>query len=323
MRSPLARVQRAVQVVGREVELFDVRQSRVMGVARSLLALAQVSILLLTPTSYLFVPVAGGDSGPNCDRSNGWTAFCLQEGANRSVVALLLCACLALVISGFLPRYTGLLHVWVTYSISTGLKLPDGGEGAAQVFTLFLALILLSDDRLNHWQTGSARTGPSRVAGLAWAGWWGLRLQVFWIYVTASVAKFSVEEWADGSALYYVTRQVFFGVDGPLEPVVLALTSHPFSELLLTWGSLALELTVAVLILFPYRYRRYAVVLSMSFHVGIIVVIGLWSFGMVMIAGVCAAGLLGRPPRGSTPEIVSSDQDGAVESAHKRQLSVT
>lgn len=267
---------------------FDVRRSRVFAVARSLMATAQITVLLFTPTSYLIVPVAGAPAGPQCGNFNDWTAYCLVGSTDLQWVSWILIAGLVLVISGALPRMTAVLHVWITLSISTAIVLPDGGESAAQLFCVFFLLIALADSRRNHWTVSPAGTSPSPLAPAAWAGWWGLRVQVFWIYVTASIAKFSVAEWADGSAIYYVTRQVFFGVDGPLAGPILFLTEIPIVSLGLTWGSMILELSIAILVLLPYRYRRGAFFLSAMFHVGIIFTIGLWSFGAIMIAGVLA-----------------------------------
>lgn len=195
---------------------FDVRSSRVLGVARSTLALAQISVLLFTPAAYLFVPVGTEATGPSCDAFNSWTAYCLPWEFSDQTTSWLLVACLLVVISGWFPRLTGLLHVWITFSISSAIRLPDGGESAAQVISVFLALVLLSDTRSNHWSIQSLDEPPSVLAPISWAALWGLRLQVCWIYLSASIAKLAVQEWQEGSAIYYVTRQVFFGVNGPL-----------------------------------------------------------------------------------------------------------
>ncbi|MEZ0167022.1 sporulation-delaying protein SdpB family protein [Kineococcus sp. LSe6-4] len=319
--SILPKASGALRRVSDGIAWFDVRTSRNIAWARSLIAVAQLSILVFTPANFLFVPVGTEPAGPSCNAYNAWTAYCALDEFDASYISWALVAGLILVISGFWPRVTGILHVWVTFSISTAIQLPDGGEAAAQVVTVFFALILLSDNRRNHWIIDTSSRKTSTLTPISWAASWGLRLQIFWIYISASVAKFSVPEWQEGSAIYYVARQVFFGVDGPLEGLLLWATSQPLLSLAITWGTMIGEIAIAILVLLPYRVARFSLVLTMVFHGGIILVIGLWSFGLIMIASVLGV-LASRPtvvtvslpPRGSAPTVTQSRQDQVSDS---------
>ncbi len=65
----------------------------------------------------------------------------------------------------------------------------------------------------------------------------------------------------------------------------------------LTWSVLAAELGIAVLVLSPGRGRIYALALAVALHSAIIVVMGLASFGLTMIALVAVS--CGRPRSGA------------------------
>ena len=100
-----------------------------------------------------------------------------------------------------------------------------------------------------------------------------------------------METWADGSQLYYVARQEMFGASGFVGEVSRALTSVPFLTLAASWGAIAIEFSIAVLLLIPrLNAARTAILLTVTLHLAIIVMIGLVSFGLIMIGAVtCAA----------------------------------
>lgn len=279
--------QSALSLLTARIVSFDFRHNHILAVSRTLLVVAQLSILIGTPTDYLFASVGNQPPGPECEAYNAWTAFCLADGHfSMQVTAWIIVACLLLVASGFFPRYTSILHFYLTFSLSTVVRLPDGGDEAAKLVAFFLVLICLADGRRNHWQTKEIPSVTSSLMPVAWAAWIGIRAQFAWIYLSAAVGKVSVPEWQDGTAVYYVTRQAFFGYNGPLSEFALWLTSVPLVTLVATWGTIVLEMVVAVFLLLPRRYRLIAVALSLLFHTAIILGIGLFSFGLIMIAGM-------------------------------------
>ncbi|MBM7769771.1 MULTISPECIES: sporulation-delaying protein SdpB family protein [Glutamicibacter] len=271
---------------------------RWVGTGRSLIAIAQLTVLCFTPTRFLFVPIAGETPKPQCDGWKSLTAYCLGNEESRPWITVLLIAILLLVIVGIFPALTAVPHYWATISISTGISLPDGGEAAAQVITLFLVFLLIGDRRRSHWDSASLRTAPQGpMLGFTWAAHWVIRLQMAWIYINAAIPKLSVQEWKDGTAIYYVTRGEFFGAPTHLQNAVHWVTSVPWLELSLTWGTIATELAIAYFLLFgKNRFRLVSLGLCVALHVGIIIVIGLWSFALVMIGGVVAA-MAGTPAK--------------------------
>ncbi len=202
---------------------------------------------------------------------------------------------LLLVASGFYPRATGFVHAWVTFSIAGSIALPDGGELAAKVIALLLIPMCLTDDRLWHWSR-PRKPLPPASRGIAYAALWAVRLQVAGIYLHSGLGKFASSDWLSGTAEYYVLRDNMFGAAGWIRDLAVAMMSVPWLVFAITWGSIALELSVGLIILLGTdRLRRLALTLVIVFHVGIIVTIGLWTFALVMIGAVALACIPARP----------------------------
>lgn len=141
---------------------------------------------------------------------------------------------LVIVLSGFFPRYTGILHAWVTLSMSPAISLPDGGEAVSQIVVVILAVVLLSDGRLNHWHATTSSGSP--LLPVTWAASHLLRFQLIWVYLNAAISKTSVPEWKDGTAVYFITLDPMFGTSGPFGPIFDWLVNIPVFSLLMTWG---------------------------------------------------------------------------------------
>lgn len=261
-----------------------------LGVGRSIIAIGQLSVLLFTPQSYLFVPLVGMPDRPVCDTiGSSFLAYCMFGRLDKNIVALLIGAILVAVIVGVVPRVTGVLHYWASVSMGTAFALPDGGEQAAQVATFFLMIALANDNRIWHWKQGGPPESSGMLQGIAWAGSWALRLQMAYIYLNAAVSKIAVSDWSDGTAVYYVVRGESFGVGNFLQPLIFALTAIPVVALLASWGTIACESAIAVLLLSRGRSRLVGLTLSILLHTLFIAAIGLWSFALVMVGLVICA----------------------------------
>ncbi|MGV0111796.1 sporulation-delaying protein SdpB family protein [Arthrobacter sp. CP30] len=261
--------------------------NRAFDIGRVLVALAQLSLLLTTPTSNMFVPVGEQPALARCATSWSLSAFCW---APPDLVRWLFVGALVLIVLGFAPRITSWVHLYVALSIVLAIDLPEGGDQAAVAITVCIALISLSDTR--YWAWSRSREPDSfggRLYGLSWAAHWLLRVQMAYIYLNSSISKMSVEAWQDGSAVYYVTRMEYFGVTGPLASLMREVTAIPLLAVAATWGTMITELAIAVLILCSRSWQRLAFILAAALHIMIILMIGLGSFGLVMIGGVLAA----------------------------------
>ena len=109
---------------------FDYR-SRWFAFGRTALALATLSELLFTRSGALFTRV-GTAVGPLCSAQPRVSLFCLV-GEHEFVDARrwLAIVLLLVVASGYRPRFLTFVHLWVVYSVTTSLTLPDGGDSTA------------------------------------------------------------------------------------------------------------------------------------------------------------------------------------------------
>lgn len=257
--------------------------TNVYGLARSMLALATLLTLIADSSERLFDPMLVPDVG-SFDRSAvvGASLFFLARN-HLAAAKLLACAVLLLVIIGWRPRLTALPHWWVSYSFAASASLIDGGDQIAATLTLLLLPVALTDDRAWHWRrTG---TGGKAASTAAQTGWLLIRAQVAVIYLFAAVLKFPAEEWANGTALYYVWTDPAFGAPGLLRPATDWI-GRTALVVPLTWSVLALELALAAALVAPFRFRRRLLPLALLFHLGIAVLHGMPTFALTMSAAL-------------------------------------
>lgn len=131
-----------------------------------------------------------------------------------------------------------------------------------------------------------------RIDDLAYLSFWALRLQIAYLYADSAIAKMGVEDWQNGSALYYIVRDRSFGSSGPLTPIWLWLSDQSLTTLALTWGAIAIELAIALFTLLDARWRLAAFWLGLALHALTFLSMGLFSFSLVMVA---VAALIATP----------------------------
>jgi antimicrobial peptide system SdpB family protein len=261
---------------------FDYR-TRWFAAGRTALALATASELIWTRPAALFTQV-GSTTGPYCVAQPKVSIFCLGNPHEFfevrywfAVVGLLVVA------SGYRPRFLGILHLWIVFSVSTSITLPDGGDAIGLIVTLLISAMCIADPRRWQWTPpGQHMARNGRV--VAYLTFWALRLQVAYIYADSAIAKMGVADWQNGSAFYYFTRDNLFGSAGPLGRVWLWLSDQSLTTLAITWGTIVTELVIALFTLLGARWRKAAFWLCLSLHVAIFLSMGLFSFSMVMVA---------------------------------------
>jgi antimicrobial peptide system SdpB family protein len=193
---------------------------------------------------------------------------------------------LILVISGYFPRITGILHWYITYSFFLSCDVIDGGDHIASNLTLLLIPITLLDNRKNHWQKETAKkTFQIIIRNIFFLL---ISIQVCAIYLHAFVGKLAVEEWINGTAVYYWFTHNHFGVSPSLLPITKNILSNNIIVTLLTWGTLLLEFFLsACIILNKKDNNRYLfLLLGMFFHLSIIFIHGLISFYFTMASAL-------------------------------------
>ncbi|MGW2703535.1 sporulation-delaying protein SdpB family protein [Streptomyces sp. NPDC001340] len=274
------------------------------GWARTLLALGTLGTLACSDSATLFREVATVGKYPLCRGVGGAGAWCLVPAQDYDFVRWLCCLVLLLVASGWRPALTAIPHAYISFSVFTGIAIPDGGDQITWLLSLLIAMVALGDRRKWHWQTQQPSQPPpsGRRRYLALLGTSALvvaRLQMSLVYFQACVAKLPHAEWADGTALYYWINNYDFGAAHWLRPLLSVVVQNSVGVAVMTWAPLFLELSLAAALLLPQKVRWMLLPAGVLFHLGIAVVMGLWSFALAMWAGL----FLLLAPLGHDPDV--------------------
>jgi antimicrobial peptide system SdpB family protein len=259
------------------------------GIARSLLASATALTLLANPASTLFHPTGAAPVPPVSDGIRAAGLFALAGPTHLDAARIAAAFLLIVVATGYRPRWTGPLHAWVAWSFAVATTVVDGGDQVSSNLAILLVPATLLDRRRWQWDPLPARAATDgeiarRIVARTAIGL--CQLQVAGVYFHAAVGKMAVEEWADGTALYYWFTHPVFGAPGWLQPVVRAVVLAPLGVALLTWGVILLELMLAGALFMRARPRRVLLIAGVAMHLGIIVLHGLASFGTIMVASL-------------------------------------
>lgn len=257
--------------------------NHVIGIGRSLLAFGTLSTLAFTDTDLLFHP---GNAPLEIIpyKISSISLFSLLQD-NLVLAKLLAVITLLIVISGWKPRYTGILHWYISFSFMTSSNVIDGGDHITSALTFLLIPICLLDSRKWHWQNASpdaywtANITANSTLFL-------IRFQMFILYFNACVSKFSVAEWMNGTVLYYWLEHPLLGTDVNLRPVLLPITYEPFGVTILTWGALVIEALLFFAFFIDRKWHIALLYLGLIFHFLIVLMFGLFSFFFAMAGGL-------------------------------------
>ena len=259
----------------------------VYGLARTLLALGTAGTILFNPSTTLFGPLRAPSLLRPCFGPAAFSCFCLVSPPYQELTRWAAGLGLLVVASGWRPRYTGVLHWWLSYSFALSAVTIDGGDQIAAALALLLLPVTLTDARRWHWQSAPAGGGELRgtlMRLLAIAALLAVRVQVAGVYFHAAIAKFSVEEWRDGTAFYYWLGDPVVGARGWVGHVMGRLLEHDVTAPILTWGAIAIEVFLFMALTMPKKAWGFALGVAIPFHLLIAVFFGLTSFSLAMLA---------------------------------------
>ncbi|GLZ79415.1 hypothetical protein Afil01_42220 [Actinorhabdospora filicis] len=256
-----------------------------IALARTGLATAGLALLVLNTDDVLFSPTPKAPEGTFCSGATTASLWCLSQasGLPPAVPRTIAVIVLALVVIGYRPRWTAIPHWYVAFSLATAISVPNGGESAAQVITLILIPICLSDDRAWQW-TPPSRPLRGHTRGLTYAAFLTLRAQASVIYLTAAISKLTVADWRDGSAMAVIVHHPLLGFPGTVTAWLESWSWWPFAATLMTWGTLVTEAGIALLLWGGRLARRLAFVLGAGLHLAITAFMGIAGFGLVMLS---------------------------------------
>jgi len=256
-----------------------------VGLARSIIALSTLVTLIFNPFDQLFK-----EGIPSCDTLQ-ISLFCLLRYSPILLKSLCIFI-LSLVILGWRPRITGVLHWWIAYSFANSGGSVDGGDHIGLILTTLLIPICLTDPRKWHWQffddieEEKFSYSFSSSSIIAQVTLFVIKLQVSFIYLHAAVAKVSVKEWMDGTALYYWFSHPVFGANDFLKPILMAFVKNEYISTYLTYVILILEFSLFAGIFMNTKLRKTFLILGILFHFGIFMIHGLFTFFLVMVGAL-------------------------------------
>lgn len=309
--NPIADIREAMTSLVRNLDRFNPLSIRIQ-LGRSLIALAQLTILTLTTWPNLTADIVGRSPEGYCDGSlRQLSMFCLGGPVPQQVGIWIGVAIALLVVIGLVPRYVAPLHAWMAISLNASLALPDGGEAIASFATVILIVVCLPDNRVLAW-VRPRRPISSRLGAASYAASIALCIQMAGVYFESGLAKIAVSEWLDGSAMYFIVRDPYFGSTGLVGIVLRAFTDVPLGSALLTWGTIVVECSIAVLFLLPSHCKQYALFGVVILHIGIAIALGLWSFSAIMI-GTAFVAAYRLEPAPDSGDIENVDDAAAAE----------
>lgn len=266
------------------VLINQLRQNPIQ-VARSLLALSTLITIAATSDKSLFRLVLGAEDVIHCDGVARVGAYCISPSTHiATAMGVVICLW---VISGILPRWSALPHAWFAFSLDVAISIPEGGDQVNHNLTFLIVVICILDGRGNGWSLnpGAISMWNEKASLYKWAVSFSLvaiQVQISIIYLHAALGKVAVREWQEGSAFYYIINGQF-GLPRIFDSIG-AVFSAPVLTVGVSWGVIALELILGIAVLLPNRIRISIITLGVLFHIGIIVAMGLWSFGLAMFA---------------------------------------
>lgn len=266
----------------------NVPWTNVYGLARTILALATAMTLAINDASIFFKPSSGVEIFPNCSRNI--SIFCLvpNDYFHLNLVRWICVILLIIIASGWRPNITGVIHWWISYSFNVSAIAIDGGEQVASVFTLLLIPVTLTDPRKWHWQKFSKEkylqtTKLMYFGVITLVTFLIIRVQVAILYFNSTVAKLGVEDWINGTAVYYYVQDPMLG----FPPFLLNLVKYIIESPLIvipTWGTLIIQMCLFAFLFAPKKHWRKMFFIAIFFHEIIAVMLGLISFSMAMLA---------------------------------------
>lgn len=266
---------------------FNKIYSSRLGLIRSLLALSHLLTLLLNSTEDLFPYFIWKNIKENpLHFVQKLDIFFL--GTNYSSVQIfhwIGIIILILVIIGYLPQITCILHAWVAYSIFYGAVITEGGDQISSIITILLIPICFFDKRLNHWFDNKVffKYNTNRyVEYFFYCSFCVIQFQVAFVYLHAAIGKCVLPYWYNGSILYYWCNDPLLGATEPILSFINFIFRSGLITFLVTWSVLILEFFLGAALLMNDYQKRLLFKAGIVFHLLIFLIHGLASFGLAM-----------------------------------------
>lgn len=255
--------------------------SMTYGLGRSLIALGTLLVFIFNDFHLLFDEKALNILSNSEFVFNKFSFFAFIGYEKLWLSKILSITILIMVISGFVPRITGLLHFWISYSFYHSAVILDGGDQIAVIFSFLLIPLTILDRRINHWNKEVEQSNISKFIGNI--SFIFISLQTSFIYLNTAIEKlYAVEEWKKGTALYYFLRSNYYGVNDFFSKIIYPLIDSKL-VFFLTWFVIISHLVISYTLFLDRNKRKYFIYVGVILHIFIALLMGLHSFSIVMI----------------------------------------
>lgn len=272
--------------------LSTFKWSNTYGVARSFIALSLFLTLSFSDIHKMIVPVGKLAEIYSVSNFSKISIFYLLQD-NLLLAKIISLVILALVIVGWRPRITGVLHWWIAFSFTTSSFVLEGGDQLGEIIALLLIPVTLFDHRKFHWQNNvpfkyKRSLMSDSILLMVISSFVIISIQVSYLYFNASTGKFSSEEWTNGTAVYYwIDNSIFGASDGFWKPIFLFIMKYPVGVIMFTWGAIIMEIVLSLGIMVSNsNVRRALLFMGIFLHLMFGFAFGLWTFYLTMIGAL-------------------------------------
>lgn len=223
---------------------------------------------------------ANGVTPTQPSTAHTWGLFAVwnTNGAMLIGIVVLVLAAFALLV-GWHSRLAAILVFILIMSFERRIPLAfNSGDALVRIEALLIAIspcgaALSLDQRRTTGSFWSAQTRPNWPIRL-------LQVQLSIIYIAAAQVKLSGEPWLHGTAVSYVLR--LEDMQRVIAPEWFATNALAMN--MLTWGTIAVELAVGILVWFP-RFRPWVLAAGVLMHLLIdaYVQVGIFSYAMFVM----------------------------------------
>lgn len=258
--------------------------TNVYGITRSILALSTFLTLLFNKTEYLFKPAAGIDSYPFRILDFTLFGFGQDDYLMLTILKYFALLILFLVIIGWRPRITGILHWYIALSVQNDIIVIDGGSQVSAILTFLLIPITLTDNRKWHWSEPE-RNNNTHSKIIVFITYFFIRLQIAILYFDSVVEKLKVQEWVDGTAVYYFTKDPIMGFNSVFTMLSNWIVESPF-VVLITWLTLLVQMVLVFTLVLPKKYWKIILIVAVLMHEIFALFLGLITFSLTMLGAL-------------------------------------
>ncbi|MDR6544088.1 antimicrobial peptide system SdpB family protein [Chryseobacterium rhizosphaerae] len=190
---------------------------------------------------------------------------------------------LTLVILGVYPRFLSILHWWATYSTFYTMFIIEGGDQISVIITLLLVPICILDKRSFGWiKLSNPPCINKYLLYFSYTTFIVIQIQLCMLYLNAGVAKLSVAEWVDGTAIYYWFNNNIFGAPEYIRFLLGSLFTNGITVSLIDWSVIILEIMLFVSFFLEQKFKYILFFLAFIFHFLIFLIHGLGTFWISM-----------------------------------------